>query len=317
MAGIELYAPRLARHRRTWSVAAVVLGAVFMIGGQILGVIPGIGLGLMNAEGTTTSWVGDLYQLVVMFGLTALMLSAWVLFFERRPLSAIGFNGQGLKRFLRGYAVGLGFLLATIGIIAVAGGYRVEGGGAFASAAAPAALLPIGALLLGFIIQGSTEEIVFRGWLMQLIASRHGLVIALIVNAVLFGLVHAGNTEPTKELALGVVNIILFGTFIGLYAAREGSLWGVCGWHAAWNWLLGLGFGLEVSGHVLDVTPLIVDLTATAGAPWWLTGSTFGPEASVVTTGILLTASVWVVLRGPFKGHATTEPVASLETPAT
>jgi hypothetical protein len=152
---------------------------------------------------------------------------------------------------------------------------------------------------------------------MQLIASRHGLVIALIVNAVLFGLAHAGNTEPTKELALGVVNIILFGTFIGLYAAREGSLWGVCGWHAAWNWLLGLGFGLEVSGHVLDVTPLFVDLTTTTGAPWWLTGATFGPEASVVTTAILLGASVWVVTRGPFKGHATPEPVASIEAPAT
>lgn len=157
----------------------------------------------------------------------------------------------------------------------------------------------------------------FRGWLMQLIASRHGLVVALIVNAVLFGLAHAGNTEPTKELALGVVNIVLFGTFIGLYAAREGSLWGVCGWHAAWNWLLGLGFGLEVSGHVLKVTPLIVDLTTVEGAPWWLTGATFGPEASVVITVILLLASVWVVLRGPFKGHATPEPVANAEATAT
>lgn len=316
MAGIELYAPRLARHRRTWSVAAVVLGFVFVLGGQVLGVIPGIGLGLMDTEGTTTGWVGDVYQLVVMFGLTALLLSAWVLFFERRPLSTIGFNDQGLKRFLRGYGIGLGFLLATIGVIWGAGGYRIESGGVFASAGAVAALLPIGALLLGFIVQGSTEEIVFRGWLMQLIASRHGLVIALIVNAVLFGLAHAGNTEPTKELALGVVNIILFGTFIGLYAAREGSLWGVCGWHAAWNWLLGLGFGLEVSGHVLDVTPLFVDLTTTAGAPWWLTGATFGPEASVVTTVILLGASVWVAMRGPFKGHSTPEPVASVEAPA-
>ena len=72
-----------------------------------------------------------------------------------------------------------------------------------------------------------------------------------------------------------------------------------------------------MSGHVLDVTPLFVDLTATAGAPWWLTGSTFGPEASVVTTAILLGASVWVVMRGPFKGHAMPEQVARAEAPAT
>ncbi|MBU1348271.1 MAG: CPBP family intramembrane metalloprotease [Alphaproteobacteria bacterium] len=316
MAGRELYAPRTARHRRTWSVAAVVLAAFFLLVGPLIGLYPAILLGLMDATGKATSWVGDFYQLVVFFGLSAVLLMAWVILFERRPLSTIGFNGQGLMRFARGYGVGLAFLLATIGIIAIAGGYRIEGGGAFAAAAVPAAFLPIVALLIGFIIQGSTEEIVFRGWLMQLIASRHGLIIALIVNAVLFGLAHAGNTEPTKELALGVVNIVLFGTFIGLYAAREGSLWGVCGWHAAWNWLLGLGFGLEVSGHVLDVTPLFVDLTTTEGAPWWLTGATFGPEASVVTTVILLGASVWVVMRGPFPRHAAPEPVVEPDTPA-
>jgi len=301
MAGIELYAPRLARYRRTWSVAAVVLAAVFMVGGPLIAMTIAKVAGLSSHMG----WPSELYQLVVFFGLTSALLIAWVVLFERRPLATIGLNGDGLKRFLRGYAIGLGFLLAVIGVIWLAGGYRIEGGGAFASAAVPAALLPIGALLLGFIVQGSTEELLFRGWLMQLIASRHGLVIALIVNAVLFGLAHAGNTEPTKELALGVVNIILFGTFIGLYAAREGSVWGVCGWHAAWNWLLGLGFGLEVSGHVLDVTPLVVDLTATDGAPWWLTGASFGPEASVVVTAVLLLASIWTVLRGPFKGYAT------------
>lgn len=284
----------------------MVLAAVFLIAGPLIAVMIAQVTGLNSRMG----WFSELYQLVVFFGLTAVLLIAWVLLFERRPLSTIGFNGHGLKRFLRGYAIGLGFLLATIGVIWVAGGYRIESGGVFARAGAVAALVPIGALLLGFIVQGSTEEIVFRGWLMQLIASRHGVVVALIVNAILFGLVHAGNTEPTKELALGVVNIVLFGTFIGLYAAREGSLWGVCGWHAAWNWLLGLGFGLEVSGHVLDVTPLFVDLTTTTGAPWWLTGATFGPEASVVTTAILLGGSVWVVLRGPFKGYAVPEPVA-------
>ncbi len=291
----------------------MVLAAVFLIAGPLIAVMIAQVTGLNSRMG----WFSELYQLVVFFGLTAVLLIAWVVLFERRPLPTIGFNGHGLKRFLRGYAIGLGFLLATIGVIWVAGGYRIESGGAFAKAGAVAALVPIGALLLGFIVQGSTEEIVFRGWLMQLIASRHGLVVALIVNAILFGLVHAGNTEPTKELALGVVNIVLFGTFIGLYAAREGSLWGVCGWHAAWNWLLGLGFGLEVSGHVLDVTPLFVDLTTTTGSPWWLTGATFGPEASVVTTAILLGGSVWVVLRGPFKGHAIPEAVAprSAETP--
>jgi len=85
---------------------------------------------------------------------------------------------------------------------------------------------------------------------------------------------------------------------------REGSLWGVCGWRAAWNWLLGLGFGLEVSGQVIDTVPLIADLTGKAGAPWWLTGGAFGPEASIVTTAVLVAGTVTLILRGRTRGHS-------------
>jgi hypothetical protein len=157
--------------------------------------------------------------------------------------------------------------------------------------------------MLGFIIQGSSEELLFRGWLMQLIASRHGLWIAVVANSALFALAHAGNIEPSNELYVGLANIVLFGLFISLYAIREGSLWGVCGWHAAWNWLLGLGFGLEVSGMKIDSLPLITDLTGAPGAAWWLTGGAFGPEASLVTTAVLLTGTVLLMLFGKTRNH--------------
>ena len=138
---------------------------------------------------------------------------------------------------------------------------------------------------------------------MQLIASRHGIWIAVVANSALFALAHAGNIEPSNELYVGLANIVLFGLFISLYAVREGSLWGVCGWHAAWNWLLGLGFGLEVSGMKIDSLPLITDLTAAPGAAWWLTGGAFGPEASLATTAVLLTGTVVLLLRGRTRNH--------------
>ena len=49
--------------------------------------------------------------------------------------------------------------------------------------------------------------------------------------------------------------------------------------------------------------PLFVDLTATAGAPWWLTGATFGPEASVVTTAVLLAGLIVLMVRGRTRDH--------------
>ena len=311
MAGIELYARREARHRRTWTAAAVVLAAVFLIGGQVVTLLPAIALGWVDPKAQAEGWPALTYTLVAAFGATAAMVFAWARFFERRGPSALGFNAQGPKRFVRGYLVGLGFLAAVVGIIWAAGGYTIEGPGAFGAASVGAALLPIVILMLGFIIQGSTEEILFRGWLMQVIASRHGLWAGILGNALLFGLAHASNIEPSRELYVGLANIALFGLFISLYAAREGSLWGVCGWHAAWNWLLGLGFGLQVSGQVIDVTPLITDLTDKAGAPWWLTGAAFGPEASVVTTAVVGLGVVVLLLRGRTVDHgveATPQP---------
>ncbi len=303
MTGIELFGERKRRHRRTWTIAAIVLGFIFMLGGQLGALYPAIATGFVSPGEGSDGWPQLTYELVAAFGLGSVLVLLWAWLFERRGPATLGLNAKGPLRFLRGYLLGLAFLGTVIGVIWTAGGYVVEGTGAFGSAAVGAALLPIGALMLGFIIQGSSEELLFRGWLMQLIASRHGIWIAVVGNSALFALAHAGNIEPSNELYVGLANIVLFGLFISLYAVREGSLWGVCGWHAAWNWLLGLGFGLEVSGMKIETLPLITDLTAAPGAAWWLTGGAFGPEASVVTTAVLLTGTVVLALRGRTRDH--------------
>lgn len=292
----ELFAVRKPRHRRTWTLAAIVLAVVFLIAGQIIGVIPGIALGYITPEGTG-GWPETAYTLFVLFAAGAILLLAWVWLFERRGPAAIGLNGHFLIPFLRGYALGLIFLAAVVGIIYLIGGYEIEASGTLNAATAA----PLVILLLGFIVQGSTEEIVFRGWLMQLITSRHGLLLGAIVNSVLFGLLHALNIPFGPALALGLVNIVLVGLFLSLYAAKEGTLWGVCAWHAAWNWLLGVGFGLPVSGQQIEVPPLVVDLVDPGALPWWLTGGEFGPEASVVCTGVLALGTLVLLVRGRVK----------------
>lgn len=314
MAGIELYAPRLAKHRRTWSLAIVGLGIVFLaLQILLLPVFLMTAIGLagikIDPQNLQASLLAALPEWPVFAsslfacGVTSIAIFLWVHLFERRSFPAIGFNGQGLKRFGRGFLIGLGFLSAVVGGLALLGGYRIESPGIWA-APSLAAFVPIVVLLVGFCIQGSGEEILMRGWLMQLIASRHGLYWGIGINSVIFSLMHALNTPPTPELALGLLNILLVGVFFSLYAIREQSIWGVCGWHAAWNWMLSGGVGLEVSGMSVKVAPLI-DLAGTAGAPWWLTGGSFGPEGSVVATAVLLTGTIWLawqLRRNPPKG---------------
>jgi membrane protease YdiL (CAAX protease family) len=316
MSGVELYAPRKPRHRRTWTLAAMLLALVFITLGQILGALPAMATGFLS-EQNADDWRQLAYILFAAFGCGAAITIGWVILFERRGVREIGFNGKGLARFARGYAIGLAFLLVVVGIIWGLGGYAVAGPGAFQTPGLGAALIPIVVLLFGFIVQGSTEEIIFRGWLMQVIASRHGLWAGVILNSLLFALVHGANIAPSKELYLGLANIALFGLFITLYAAREGSLWGVCGWHAAWNWLLGLGFSLEVSGAAIDATPLIVDLSTNADVAWWITGGAFGPEGSVVTTAALLLGTLVLLVRGRTQDHGVEAEAPTLDQPAT
>ena len=139
MTGIELYAERKRRHRRTWTLAAIVLAAVFMVAGQLGAYLPAIAAGFISPGGGTDGWPQLAYELAAAFGLGSVLVLLWAWLFERRGPSALGFNGSGPVRFARGYLIGLAFLLAVIGVIWIAGGYQVEGPGAFGSAAEPRA----------------------------------------------------------------------------------------------------------------------------------------------------------------------------------
>jgi len=83
--------------------------------------------------------------------------------------------------------------------------------------------------------------------------------------------------------------------FCALYALT-GRLWIPIGLHFAWNFAQDYLLGPAVSGNNLDGS--IAVSTAGPGGPAWLTGGTFGPEASVfalifvsvVTLGVLSTA---------------------------
>lgn len=294
MDGVEIFANRLSKHRRTWTVAAVIISLVFIILGQLATYTLLLRPWVYTEEGLN-HWL-VMCLVLLGFGFITLITMAWVTLFERKSLKTMGFNDQFLWRYGRGFIMGLLFIGVTIGVIALLGGYNIKASGVF-DRPQLALFYPLLALLIGFIIQGGSEEVVVRGWLMPIIASRHGIILAITMSSLLFAVLHALNAKPSPEFYAGLVNIVLVGVFLGLYAIKEGSLWGVCAWHSAWNWLLGVGFGLEVSGQSLTLTPLVLDLDYKADAPWWLTGRGFGPEGSLIVTAILTLGIIWLVYK--------------------
>lgn len=305
----SIYAAIPDRARIVWTFLSFLPAILILLVGNVIGIAAIVWIAFARGDVSAFQEVEAYFEqltgaeplLIFMpFFFVALATFFWVRIVEGRSLGTIGFTGmRWVQRYLKGFAIGAAFLLFVIGFIFIAGGYTIESGAPIMTAPDPvAALSLIGLFLLAFLVQGASEEIVFRGWWMSALAARRGKIIAVLVTSVFFAGLHLGNVwPPTTASLIGVANIVLFGIFIGLYALKEKSLWGVCGWHSAWNWLLGLGFGLEVSGQGIKATPLLIDLADKGHAPL-LTGGGFGPEASLVVTAVLLVGSVYLWRKG-------------------
>lgn len=301
--GADIFAPRTENQRRTWTFATVILLVAFLLFGSLAAVLiwnlSGFGTPLTfdpAIDQKTGTAYREAFGIGAGFALALVPLFLWIWFFERGRLDAIGLRGNPVIPFVGGLFGGLASLAIVVLLIVLLGGYRVEADGAFLTAP-PAALAIFSAYGLAFILQGSTEEILIRGWMMQITASRYGVMAGIIFTTLVFSLLHASNIEPSAELGIALINIVLVGLFLAIWAINQGHLWGVCGWHASWNWLTSTGFGLEVSGQKLKVGALVVDLTSIPSTPWWITGGKFGPEASLVTTAFLLVACFWALAR--------------------
>jgi membrane protease YdiL (CAAX protease family) len=181
-----------------------------------------------------------------------------------------GASELALRPALPGLALGagLGLLMMALlmGVLVVTGLYAVT-----ALGAAPAWTG------LGLALQAAvTEELWMRALLLRLLWRAFGPVPAFGVAALVFAALHLANPGATPLAGATVAMAGLM--FCALYALT-GRLWVPIGLHLAWNFAQGYLFGATVSGG--DLGSSLVVSTARPGAPAWLTGGTFGPEASV------------------------------------
>ena len=142
-----------------------------------------------------------------------------------------------------------------------------------------------------------SEEVIFRGVPLVLLAFAMGRGAAITAVAVPFALAHLLNPNLT---ALGVGNIALAGIFLGLAFYAPGGIWTASGAHLGWNGVLAC-LDTPVSGVPFDI-PL---LDYRAGGPVWLTGGAFGPEGGLGAT-IALTLAIYVTARWARTGKGTT-----------
>jgi membrane protease YdiL (CAAX protease family) len=147
------------------------------------------------------------------------------------------------------------------------------------------------ALLELFILSTAAmgEELIFCGYPFQRLVEATGPAFAVVVMSLLFGFAHGGNPHASK---LAMVNTCAIGALLCVARLRTGALWMSWGIHFAWNTVLGLVFGLPVSG----MTDFAVILRTRATGPRWVTGGAYGIEGSVVGTIVILLGFIPVIL---------------------
>ena len=232
-----------------------------------------------------------LYYELFSFVFILLLFIFWVKFIEKNPLSTLGFVKKNWLKYL-----GWGILLSLLQMGVIALVYQVGGIGTFElNELSLEPILFILGLFPFWLLQGGTEEVATRGWLLTRIAARSNLPLAIAISSSLFGILHMGNAGVTF---LSVLNIILDGVLAGLLFIYTDSIWLVVAQHGTWNYVQGNLLGFQVSGTGADAS--IFSFTMGDG-PDWLTGGAFGAEGSIITTLVLLVSLVIVYRLGERK----------------
>lgn len=276
----------------------------------LLGVVVAI-LANMIAMDVAQSLVGRRLRLLdaIYRPLTTLLLlagfSLLLLFADRvrgNPLTAVGLGRRRwLPQLALGCAIGASMICAAIACIAIAG--HVDFTISLTGRTAQLAVLELTILLSGALL----EELMFRGYPFQRLVEGVGPAGAVAIVSMLFGLVHLGNPHSS---IWALINTIIVGVLLSVAYLRTRALWLPWGMHFAWNTVLGLGFGLPVSG----LTQFAVIVRGHAQGPLWLTGGAYGIEASALGAIVILLAFLPLLLftRHSHTAEATAEAVGQV-----
>jgi uncharacterized protein len=215
----------------------------------------------------------------------AAILAAFIMLrlFDKLPLRTLGYS----IHIRTGVEVAQGILLAFImisflfGIEWIAGCVSLSWTGFHAGRL----LLMLAYYLAFFGLSSAMEELLARGYAFQVLVQGVGKTGAVCISAMFFSLGHFNN--PHVDV-IALLNTILAGIWLSIAYLKTRSLWLPTSLHMTWNLTLGFIYGYPVSG--VAVPDAMIKLSQRGSA--WITGGSYGPEGGVLSTGILIAATL-------------------------
>ena len=201
---------------------------------------------------------------------------------DRRPLSDLGVRPEFGSM---AWGVFLGVICATAVtlFISAVGKRHVEPSFFEKTERADVPLFALVLLAAAFM-----EELLFRGYVYANLREMYSAGRTVVLSSLAFATVHATNPEAS---VLAWINVVLVGAVLGQLREITGGILMPLGLHVGWNLSLGMLFGVRVSGLNLPSAFHI----SLEDLPPALGGGDFGPEASLVLTGLFM---IIVVLLG-------------------
>jgi membrane protease YdiL (CAAX protease family) len=200
--------------------------------------------------------------------------------------------------------VALGTVLGSTVICIIVGTAVLFGYGQvrLGTAVASDVIVVILPMLVSTFLLAAGEELTLRGYVLRQISLGLNPVAAIIITGILFGLLHAANPGANWQ---GLVCTATGGILMAVLVVRTGSLWLLIGYHFGWNAAAFEVFGLDLSGFGSETSLF----TGTLTGPDWLSGGSYGFEASFPTEIIeVLILTLVLMVHSIVNGKQTAPP---------
>ncbi|MFM0789738.1 lysostaphin resistance A-like protein [Streptococcus suis] len=228
------------------------------------------------------------------FTFISLAIIIWARFVEKSPWLGLGMTKKGaFKDFILGWGIGAAMLITCVLLMWGFGAIRIS-----SVQFSPQLFGEFLVLVLAWSVQGTTEELLTRGWMFSSLSAKHNIPVGILVSSLFFTFLHLGNDGISL---IPLLDLTLFAILACLVMLKTGNLWVIGGLHAAWNCFQGNVFAFPVSGTQAGQAFIAVE---TSG-PDWLSGGAFGVEGSIISLLIQAGMITWLVYELYFTSPST------------
>ncbi|WP_342433364.1 type II CAAX endopeptidase family protein [Neobacillus sp. FSL H8-0543] len=166
--------------------------------------------------------------------------------------------------------------------------------------------LPFGTVLTFIIVSfitacsaGIIEEILFRGYLFKIIEEKWNVATAVFVTSFFFGALHllTVNEQQLLDICLTLIAGTLVGTMFCLIVYKTGNVWNAVVVHILWNFFFSSKMVQFVLENGKNHSSLVLFQFKSDSV--WITGGTFGIEASIPAVVMYVLTIVWLAFYKP------------------